>query len=185
MDETTSRILDAAGAHIRDFGFRRTSMEDVARRARVGRATLYRRFASRDALIEGVMMRELQRYLAALTDTVANVRDLEERVVEGFVTSMRFIHRHWLGRLLLAEPDLLQPFLASRGGDALAICREYMIGQLRHEKALRAKDIPAIAETLIRITLSFLLIPDSCVRLGDETAIRAYARRCLAPIVRG
>jgi len=46
-----TRILDAVGAFVRECGFIGVSLEDVARRAEVGPATLYRKFGDRAGLV--------------------------------------------------------------------------------------------------------------------------------------
>ena len=61
-DEVTERLLDAAPDQFCRMGIRRSTMEDVARRAGVSRITAYRRFATKDALVEQVVRREFRRY---------------------------------------------------------------------------------------------------------------------------
>ena len=55
-DEITTRILAATLEQAELVGIRRTTMEDVARRSGVGRATLYRRFPTKAALIDAVVL---------------------------------------------------------------------------------------------------------------------------------
>ena len=57
-DARAAAILDAALAEFEQHGFRRVALDDVARRARVSRTTIYRRFAGRDELIAAVIDRE-------------------------------------------------------------------------------------------------------------------------------
>ena len=45
-DSTQEAILDAAVVEFERHGFRRVALDDVARRARVSRTTIYRRFAA-------------------------------------------------------------------------------------------------------------------------------------------
>ena len=52
LDLTAERILDAALEQFVLVGIRRSSVEDVARRAGVTRVTVYRRFPRKDALVE-------------------------------------------------------------------------------------------------------------------------------------
>ena len=59
FDPYAERILDAARGQLSEFGLRRTSLDDIAKAAQVGRATLFRRFPGREALflvVLGTMM---------------------------------------------------------------------------------------------------------------------------------
>lgn len=62
VDEARARILDAAYDQFCRLGIQRSTMEDVARRAGVSRITVYRRFTTKDALVEQVVRREFRRY---------------------------------------------------------------------------------------------------------------------------
>ena len=52
-DSTLEAILDAAVVEFERHGFRRVALDDVARRARVSRTTIYRRFSNKDELVAG------------------------------------------------------------------------------------------------------------------------------------
>ena len=58
-DPGTARdlLLDAAEACFESSGIGGTTMDDIAKRARVSRATVYRYFAGRDAVVSGVILR--------------------------------------------------------------------------------------------------------------------------------
>src|SRR5271166_5880932 len=62
-DEITARILRAAIEQAELVGMRRSTMDDVARRSGVGRATLYRRFPTKAALNEAIVLSEVRRFL--------------------------------------------------------------------------------------------------------------------------
>ena len=55
------RLLDSAEACIERFGLSKTTVEDIARDAKVSRATIYRYFDNRDELILAVVLRSLGR----------------------------------------------------------------------------------------------------------------------------
>ena len=65
-DAVTERILDAALGQFEDFGLRRSTMEDIARRCGLSRITIYRRFPKKENLIEAVVLRELRNFLGDL-----------------------------------------------------------------------------------------------------------------------
>lgn len=62
-DDTVRQILAAAVATFQSLGIRRTTMEDIARAAKLGRATVYRRFPQKGDLVRAALLHELRRFL--------------------------------------------------------------------------------------------------------------------------
>ncbi len=188
VDETRARILDAAYEQFCRMGIRRSTMEDVARRAGVSRITVYRRFATKDALVEHVVRREFRRYFDQFLVDIEHARTAADRVVLGFVSSLRAIRRNPLiGGLIAAEPDLVVPSMISDGGQTLATVRQFVAGQLRREQ--RAGHVSAdldaelVAELMVRVSASFLATPSRIVDLDDDDQLAAVARRFLVPML--
>jgi TetR/AcrR family transcriptional regulator, repressor for uid operon len=188
MDETRARILDAAYEQFCRMGIQRSTMEDVARRAGVSRITVYRRFATKDALVEQVVRREFRRYFDQFLIDIEQAETAADRVVLGFVSSLRAIRRNPLiGGLIATEPDLLVPSMISDGGRTLATVRQFVAGQLRHEQ--RAGNVSSdldtdlVAELMVRISGSFLAIPSHLIDLDDDEQLAAVARRFLVPML--
>ena len=63
--DVADRILDAARHLVLGMGARRLSLSDVATRAGVSRPTIYRYFASKEALIDALGTQERRRFDAA------------------------------------------------------------------------------------------------------------------------
>ncbi|MDP9793304.1 AcrR family transcriptional regulator [Catenuloplanes nepalensis] len=187
-DEVTARLLDAAHEQFRRWGIRRSTMEDVARRAGVSRVTAYRRFATKDALVEAVVQREFRRYFDRFLVDIRAARTVADRVVEGFAGSMHAIRRNPLiGGLIEAEPDVLIPAMVNDGGRTLATVQRFVAGQLRQEQRaghIAAEvDVELAAELMTRLSCSFLVVPSSVVDLDDEDGLRALARRFIVPML--
>lgn len=175
-DPTAQRILDAAVELYQDFGLRRTSMDDVAKRAGVGRMTLYRRFPQKDVLVEAVLMRETRQVLVALEAATSDIDPIEERAVEAFALGMAMARRHPLTtRLLAIEPEAVLPHVTTEGGPFLRALRDFIAAQVGDLET---------AEVLARLGISFLITPETIIPLGDDRQARAFARRHIAPIVR-
>lgn len=62
------RVLDAAAELLVRRGYRRVTVEDVARHAGVGKGTVYLHVRTKDALLLTVLLRAQQRLLAGLAD---------------------------------------------------------------------------------------------------------------------
>jgi AcrR family transcriptional regulator len=186
-DPTTERILDAAAALFARAGLRGTTVEDVAREGGVARITVYRRFAQKDRLVDAVLLRECRRVLAELDEAMRAHPTMHERMVEGFVATMRLVRGHPLiGRLLAAEPETLLPYLTLRAGPGIAVARAFLAHRIRDGRPAEEDDgVEQTAELLVRLTLSFVLTPDSTIAARDDAALRTFARAHLLPLVPG
>ena len=188
VDEARTRVLDAAYEQFSRMGIQRSTMEDVARRAGVSRITVYRRFDTKDALVEQVVRREFRRYFDRFLVEIKQAETAADRVVLGFVSSLAAIRGNPLiGGLIASEPDLVVPSMISDGGRTVATVRQFVAGQLRAEQ--RAGNVSAdldtdhVAEMMVRISASFLAIPSLLVDLDDEEQLAALARRFLVPML--
>jgi AcrR family transcriptional regulator len=186
-DDVGVRILDAALAEYLAHGFRRTSVDDIARRAGIGRATVYRRFATRDDLVQAVLTRECRRFFADIAAATDQLPTMADRLVEGFVVGLRNAREQpLLRRMLTVESDSWLPFLTTHAGPAIAVAREFLVRCYRESPTARS-DVHAdeVAEILVRLSISLVLTPDGCLAVRTDEEARATARRYLAPLVTG
>lgn len=162
-DALSEQILDAAREQFMTFGLRRSTVDDVAKRARVSRVTVYRRIGNKDSLISACLLREYRRFVVEVDDAVAALPTTEDRLVEGFAAVLGHIREHPLvGGLLRLEPETMLPFLTLESGPAFLAIRDYLADRLRHARRAEGRPVsdPApVAELMVRITVSFLLNP--------------------------
>ena len=188
IDGLRTRILDAAYEQFCRMGIRRSTMEDVARLAKVSRITVYRRFDTKDTLVEHVVRREFRRYFDQFLIDIEQADTAADRVVLGFVSSLRAIRGNPLiGGLIATEPDLLIPSMMADGGQTLATVRQFVADQLRREQRAGnvsvSLDIDLVAEMMVRVSTSFLAIPSAIIDLDDDEQVAAVARRFLVPML--
>src|SRR6476646_1831049 len=116
-DAISKRILDATLELAAASGMKHVTMDAVARRAQVGRMTVYRRFGDKQALAMALGAREGRRCLAELDAAAPSDAPIAEQVAAGFVTSLRLAREHpLLSRLARLEPESLLSALTSNGG---------------------------------------------------------------------
>lgn len=185
------QLLESALSAFLDFGIKRTSMGEIARRAGISPATLYRRFESKNELVEAVGVREAQLFVAAIDERVqAATRngdpgaDVLVEVFVAFITQLA--NNKLLQRLLRTEPDVILPRLTTEAGPVLAVGRGYLAEKLRVlQQSVDIPDFDAdlVAEVLARLGQSLVLTPDGLIPLTDETAARAFARRTVLPMI--
>ena len=190
-DPISTRILSATLEQAELVGIRRITMEDVARRSGVGRATLYRRFPTKDALIDAVVLAEARRYLDGSAQARAHADTLEDRLVYGTVFTVTFLREHaLLKKLLRTEPETILPSLTVDAGAIIDFATDYSAAQLRADlygtnatTDEQERHVRTVAELHTRLTLSFIVTPHTSIKLNTLDDTRAYVRTYLLPMV--
>ncbi|MCX5399522.1 TetR/AcrR family transcriptional regulator [Streptomyces sp. NBC_00102] len=86
-------VLESAMATFARFGYRKTSMEEVARAAHISRPGLYFLFSGKETLFRAAVAQVLDRDITAVEQVLADSgRSLPERLVEAF--------DQWAGRYI-------------------------------------------------------------------------------------
>jgi AcrR family transcriptional regulator len=186
-DEMSARILDAALELCAASGIRNLTMDDVAARARVGRMTVYRRFGTKDRLVESLSVREARRVLARLAGVLDPAAAPEERMAAGFAAAMRIAREHpMLQRLARSEPESVLAAIGGQDAQIIVLARAFLAEQIRagqRDGEIPLSDADQAAEVLVRLGISFLFMQDTVVDLDDDEAARRFARTFIAPIV--
>uniref|UniRef100_UPI000B128119 TetR/AcrR family transcriptional regulator n=1 Tax=Mycobacterium sp. UM_11 TaxID=1638773 RepID=UPI000B128119 len=74
------QILDAANECFAQLGIQRTSVQDVARMAKVSRGTIYRYFVDRDVLIQAAIEHGAQGFYREVAAAMAKKSTLAEQL---------------------------------------------------------------------------------------------------------
>jgi AcrR family transcriptional regulator len=187
-DAVTERILDAALELAAASGLRHLTMDDVAARAKVGRMTVYRRFGARQQLIDALAVRECRRCLETIRAALDPTAPVEDRAAALFTATLRVIREHpLLARLARVEPETFLRELTRNGSAVLHLVREFLVAQIRTAQQageLVPGDPEPLAELIVRLGASFVLMPDSVLALDDEQMMRETAQMLIAPALR-
>lgn len=89
IDRKIDHILDAALPVFVRFGFRKTSMADIARAAKISRASLYLAFNSKEELFRAGSLRAHTRTMANVTAVLAQSGNAIERVEAAIMVFQR------------------------------------------------------------------------------------------------
>ena len=118
------RILDAAAVLFAEQGATGVGMDQVAKAAGCSRATLYRYFDNRQALMTAFAHREARQIVELVAEEVATVKDPAERGVTAIVGTLAAVRQrpllhHWyaggdsaLLTEILRESPLIESFAA-------------------------------------------------------------------------
>lgn len=167
------RILDAAAACILAYGVERTTMTEIARRARVSRPTIYRRWPDVRWVVAELLTLRISGVLEAVPDHGVGREAVVARVV---AIADRLRHDDVLMAVLFNAPTLAMVYITERLGtsqqiliDALA---EAITAGQRHG-SVRAGDPRQMAAMCLLITQSTIQSAQMVAKILDEQALAA------------
>ena len=184
--EQEDAILKAAIEEIELVGMGRASLEVVARQAGVSRSTLYRRFPNREALLSAVGRRTFETALSRLS-TISVGASPQEAAVAAFAEGLRLLTTMPILRqfLQLDAGTVIVEGMYEEAGEFLLVSAAAMAAGLRAAGATMPDvELRAVAELHIRLACSLAQVPTPSLDIDDQDAVRAYATRHLAPLVR-
>jgi AcrR family transcriptional regulator len=177
-EATTAKVVEGALRAIARFGLTKLTVDDVAREAGISRATLYRYFPGRGAVLAAVVQAETARLQRGLDDALADVTSLSEALaaVAGF-GARAFVGHKALQHLLATEPGTVLPHLCFSGADTLRrVAADRIAPHLcRFMGPLEAR---RTGELLARIVLSYALAPPPG---PTEAAVLSVVREFVIP----
>ncbi len=182
-DPTTEAILDAAVVEFERHGFRRVALDDVARRARVSRTTIYRRFSNRDELVAAVIERENVTLFADIAAELKQAGPQSNYYVEAFTLSILKFRRHRvMDRMITDDPALLLELGRQHHGAAIERIAEALRVIFPEGFAERIGEhaVDELADTILRYAAMVLLLP-SAQPLETADDIRAFAAQHFLP----
>jgi AcrR family transcriptional regulator len=147
-------VLAAALDTFARYGYRKTSMEDVAHAAAISRPGLYLLFGSKRELFSAAVTQALDRGLAAVAEVLADTtRPVRERLLDAF--------DHWTGRYIGAMSrevnsmadeyrDLLGPVVAEYPSRFAALLNAALAESLNPTRVSRSAEV---AQTLISTSI--------------------------------
>ena len=179
-DRTSQRILDAALVEAAAVGLQRITVEDVVRRAGVSRMTAYRRYPRRDDVVEALVRRETQRFLATVGDAIDTVEDSHDGVAEAFIAAVTFAREHpMLRRAAHTEPVPIADSaeLLTMGSASIA---NYIHGEAPGTPPQRVR---WVADVFARLLFTYISMPPIDPDFADDGELRRFAREVLTPMV--
>lgn len=182
-DLTTETILDAAVVvEFEQHGFRRVALNAVARRARVSRTTIYRRFSNKDVLVAAVIERENEALFADIAIELKHAGPQSNYYVEAFTHAILKFRRHRvLDRMIRDEPALVLELAGRHYGAAIVRMAEALrvIFPPGFAERIGGQAVDELADTILRHAGMVLLPSAQPVESADD--IRAFATQHFLP----
>ncbi|HEV3281669.1 MAG TPA: TetR/AcrR family transcriptional regulator [Acidimicrobiales bacterium] len=179
------RIIDATLDCLALHGTAKTTVDDIARRAGVSRATVYRVFpGGRDEMLSAVVDTEMARLFSALGVRLGGARDLTEALVGGIVEASARIRGHRaLAYLVEHEPEMVLGHLAFDESDRLLATASRFVAPFL-SRWMSPPEAGRVAEWATRIVLSYAIAPSPRMDLTEPASARRLVEEFVVPGIR-
>ncbi|WP_439030422.1 TetR/AcrR family transcriptional regulator [Gordonia terrae] len=183
------RMVDVGVGLVSRFGAKTLSLTSVARHAGVARATAYRMFGGRDALVAAIVEREVSLLRVKLMEWSETAPDAAGKVRAQVVNVLPYIRDHEaLQYVLHKEPEEIVRALVATSDSAGPTLIHQIVAETLPDLEPEIGDqlFPnprGAAEFLVRTIYSLMLIPDSFLSDEEiaELVVRAVVRRDAPP----
>ena len=169
------RLLEATYRCVARYGLAKTTVDDIAREARMSRPTVYRHFpGGRDAILREAVSWEATRFFGEITRAVAGITDVGDLLEELIVVAGAEIANHEvLQKVLQTEPERLLPLLVTGLDRLLVIVQRLLVLAMQRSELGAGVDPDLATEYLARMLLSVVASPAG-LDLTDRVAIRRF-----------
>jgi AcrR family transcriptional regulator len=177
--EIDNRILAAAERCVQDFGLDRVTVAEIARRARVSRPTVYRRWPDAYAILAAMFTR---RVVAILRDVQGGEAQREAIVDRSVAAVGRLRHDPLVEAGLRAAPDAALHYLSQRLGPGQLTLIEVLAVDLRKAQVnggVRPGDARRMAAMMMVIAQSAVQSARLVQSILDEDALDAELKYLL------
>ncbi len=173
------RIMAAADSCVRDFGVRRVTLAEIARRAGVSRPTVYRRWPDTQAILATLLT---HRIVTVWSETPAGGTGRAAVVRRIVDVARRLRDDDLILEILRSAPDLAMVYISERLGTSQQIVIDLIAEQIRDaqaDRSVRAHDPRQLAAMVLLITQSVIQSAQIVSPILDAEKLDAELARAL------
>ncbi len=154
-------LLDAARRELEQRAWSEVTMADIAAAAGVSRQTLYKEFGSREAFAQAFVLREAERFIAAVETALdAHLDDPIAALTAAFGLFLSAAAEDQLIRAAIAGSGEMLPFVTTQGQPLVQGAAEQLAAAILARWPQAAPhDAALLAECLVRLGISYVALP--------------------------
>jgi AcrR family transcriptional regulator len=175
------RILDAAEHCIHRYGIRRTAVGEVARVGKLSRGSIYRYFADKEALVEGVFRRRQELFLNRTEAALEKEPTLVDKLTRSVVSARRDLEEGIFASLAETEPETVAMMFLDPASYQRSV--SFWPPHIRLAQASGeisgAVDVKMATDFMMRLVVSLVMFPDLGLGLKTRRQIRGYLEQVI------
>jgi AcrR family transcriptional regulator len=156
-----STLFDAARHELARRPWNEVTMADVAAAAGVSRQTLYKEFGSREEFARELVLREGDRFVAAIEGAMdAHLDDPTAALLDAFGLFLTVAAEDPLIRAAIAGADEMLPFVTTQGQPLIERSTERLHAAIISRwPQVSSHDVALLSECLVRLAISYATLP--------------------------
>lgn len=173
------RVLAAAAASVLAVGVKRVTLTDIARRARMSRPTIYRRWSDTNGVLAALMTARV----TGVLDAVPNYGPGRQALVSRVVAVAEHLRNDAVVMSMLhGAPEFAMVYIAERLGTSQMILIDALVDAIRvaqEDGSVRAGDPYELSAMCLLITQSTIQSAQMVEKLLDREALSVELARSL------
>ncbi|MGE2722682.1 TetR/AcrR family transcriptional regulator [Mycolicibacterium celeriflavum] len=173
------RVLEAAAACVLAVGVKRVTLTEIARRARMSRPTIYRRWSDTNGVLAALMTSRI----AGVLDAVPDVGGDREALVQRVVAIAEHLRNDEVVMSVLHDaPEFAMVYIADRLGTSQLILVDALAAAIKAAQgdgSVRPGDPHQMGAMCLLITQSTIQSAQMVEKLLDRDALNAELARAL------
>lgn len=183
-DPVDARVLDAAAELIGRDGEQAVTVRAIATHSEVSRATVFRRFGTKNVVVNRVILRELRKFVLGTLAAIDEGAGPAAAIAELLTHAIRFSRVNPAFRRLVADdPQRLVNFSRSSELGAMDLARVLVATVLVTTGPESKLPIDAIhlADIVCHMAIAYALVPDSSMDMEDTLQFQRVFLQLIGP----
>jgi AcrR family transcriptional regulator len=170
------QVLDAARSCILEYGVRRTTLAEIARRAQVSRPTVYRRWSDTRAVVSSLLTREIGSVMPSFGAELS----AREQIASAVTSVGNAVRTHPLFvKILRSDPDILATYILHRLGKSQSAIIDLLAPLIeagQRDSSIRDGEPAHLATAVLLMVQSAVQSADMVSgRIGGDELIAEFA----------
>ena len=87
-------VVDAAIRCINKFGIEKTTIEDIAKEAKLGRTTVYRTYRNRNEILDAILLKRVKEIGEELAPIFSSYKSFDECLIKGSIITIKYTRQN-------------------------------------------------------------------------------------------
>ncbi len=159
MENKRDRILNAALDRFKQYGFAKTTVDEIARQAQVGKGTIYFYFRNKEEILEEIMDREMTRGFAAIGQAMTEEPSIQGKLRKALAVCFEYFHNNeMISKVMAMDQGLVMSLVTEKNREFQKFSISWirtLLEQGRNEGVFRDMDYKKVGYILDSMIRSF------------------------------